>query len=117
MATNIEKYVSDMNSLKNVLIGLLIGCLAGVAGMLLFAPQSGKRTRTQIRQKSIELRDRSTDNLKNVLAKLRFNPDMIMTDVREKVGQLKHLGQDKFVKQSDNVSTALDAGKKAVEID
>ncbi|MBE3037204.1 MAG: YtxH domain-containing protein, partial [Chloroflexi bacterium] len=37
-----------MNNTKNVLIGLLIGGLAGAAAMLLFTPQSGKRTRAQI---------------------------------------------------------------------
>ncbi|MBE3066888.1 MAG: YtxH domain-containing protein [Chloroflexi bacterium] len=65
MENNIEEYTYGINNTKNVLIGLLIGGLASAAAMLLFAPQSGKRTRAlihQIRQKSIQLRDRTTNN-------------------------------------------------------
>jgi gas vesicle protein len=115
MENNIEEYAYDTNNTKSVLIGLLIGGLVGAAAMLLFAPQSGKRTRAQIQQKSIQLRDRTTGIVKNALAQVRFNTHEITAGVREKAGQLKHLGQDKLVKQMDRVSAALNAGKTAVE--
>jgi len=42
-------------------VGLLVGSLgAGVAALLL-APQSGEETRTLIKEKSIELRDRAEE--------------------------------------------------------
>ena len=109
------QHAYDMNNAKNVFIGLVIGGLAGAAAMLFFAPQSGKRTRAQIQQKTIELRDQTTDLAKDAFAQVRFGTREITTGVREKAGQLKQLGQDQLVKNLDRVSAALADGKKAVE--
>jgi gas vesicle protein len=115
MENNIEEHAYDINNTKNVLMGLLIGGLAGAAAMLLFAPQSGKRTRAQIQNKTIQLRDRTTTNIKKAVAQVRSETNRITAEVQEKAGELKQLGQDKLVKQMDRVSAALDAGKTAVE--
>jgi gas vesicle protein len=115
MENNIEEHAYDMNNTKNVLIGLLIGGLAGAAAMLLFTPQSGKRTRAQIQTRSIQLRDRTTKNIINAVAQVRSETNRITAEVQEKAGELKQLGQDKLVKQLDRVSAVLDAGKTAVE--
>jgi gas vesicle protein len=40
------------------LVGFLVGAVAGGVAALLLAPQSGEETRTMIRDKSIELRDK-----------------------------------------------------------
>ena len=118
MENNIEEYTYGINNTKNVLIGLLIGGLAGAAAMLLLPPQSGKRTRAlihQIRQKSIQLRDRTNNNIIKAVAQVRSKTNSITAEVREVAGELKQLGQDKLVEQLDRVSAALDAGKTAVE--
>ena len=115
MENNIEEHAYNINNTKNVLMGLLIGGLAGAAAMLLFAPQSGKRTRAQIQNKTIQLRDRTTTNIKKAVAQVRSETNRITAEVQEKAGELKQLGQDKLVKQMDRVSAALDAGKTAVE--
>jgi gas vesicle protein len=115
MENEIEEHVDVINNTKNVLIGVLIGGLAGAVAMLLLAPQSGKRTRAQINQKSIQLRDRTTKNVKKAVAQVRSETNRITAEVQEKAGELKQVGQDKLVKQLDRVSAALDAGKTAVE--
>jgi gas vesicle protein len=115
MENNIEEYAYGINNTRNVLIGLLIGGLVGAAAMLLFAPQSGKRTRAQIEHKSIQLRNRTTKNVKKAVAQVRSKTNSITAEVRDVAGELKHLGQDKLVEQLDRVSAALDAGKTAVE--
>ena len=115
MENNIEEYAYGINNTRNVLIGLLIGGLAGAVAMLLFAPQSGKRTRAQIEHKSIQLRNRTTKNVKKAVAQVRSKTNRITAEVQEKAGELKQLGQDKLVEQMDRVSAALDAGKTAVE--
>ena len=62
--------------------GLLIGGLAGGIAALLFAPQSGEMTRAQIKEKSIELRDKAQETAEQ--ARTRTN---------EVVSQLKEQGQ------------------------
>jgi gas vesicle protein len=103
------------NNPQNILIGLLAGGLAGALAMLLFAPQSGKQTRELIEEKSIELRDQTTKDIKKAVKQIRSKTDRITANVREKAGELKQLGQDKLIEQLDNVSAALDSGKMAVE--
>ena len=115
MENNYEEHTHFLNNTKNVFIGLLIGGLAGATAMLLFAPQSGKRTRAQIQQKTIQLRDETTKKFKKAVSQVRSETNRITDNMREKAGELKQLGQDKLVKQLDRVTAALDAGKTAVE--
>ena len=50
--------------------GFLVGGLIGAGAALLLAPQSGAETREQIREKSIELRDKAEDSLEEARAKV-----------------------------------------------
>jgi len=57
---------SETNStfdLRGFASGLVIGGLAGTAIAFLTAPQSGRKTRAQIRQKTLELRDQAADQI------------------------------------------------------
>jgi gas vesicle protein len=103
------------NNPTRLLLGLLVGSLAGVATMLLFAPQSGKQTRDQIEQKTIELRDQTTKNIKKAVSQVRSGTGKLTSEVQDKAAELKQLGQDKLVEQLDRASKALDSGKTALE--
>ncbi len=103
------------NNGMNVLFGMLIGGLAGAVTMLLLAPQSGRRTRDQIQQEAILVRDRTAKNVKSAVEQVRSETNRITADVQEKAVELKQLGQDKLVEQLDRLSAALDTGKAAVE--
>jgi gas vesicle protein len=109
MGDNIEKRVSDISYARNIVIGVLIGGLAGAAAMLLLAPQSGKQTRAKIQREGILLLDRTTEFGKNTLAQVRSDTREIATGVREKAVQLKQQGQNNIVKQLDRVSAAVEA--------
>jgi hypothetical protein len=69
----------------------------------------------QIQLKGTELRDRTSDTLKNALVLVRFDTHKITAGGREKAGQQKQLVQDRPVRQLDRLSTALSAGKTAVK--
>ena len=58
------------NNKFGVLVGMLVGALAGAVTMLLLAPRSGKDTRTQLMEKGIELRDRTTSIVEDTMAPL-----------------------------------------------
>ena len=103
-----QEFKYHANNTLDVLGGMLIGALAGAAAALLLAPQSGKDTRRQIQEKSIELRDRTTELVDDTMAKVRTNANRITMD-------LKSRGQEVAVKQLENVSEAAQAGKKAIE--
>jgi gas vesicle protein len=72
------------NRVINLAVGILIGSLAGVAGALLAAPQSGEKTRALIREKSGELRTRTA----NTLTEGRDKAMVVLTDARSKAADL-----------------------------
>src|SRR5512133_813665 len=98
-----------------VLVGMLIGGLAGAVTMLLLAPQSGQDNRMQIQEKGIELRDRTTGIVEDVMAQVRSDRNRFTIEGRKKAKDLLHQGQELVVEQLDRVSEAAQAGKKAIQ--
>lgn len=88
--------------------GMVIGALAGAVTMLLFAPQSGQKTRKQIQEKGLELRDRTTEMVEDTVAQVRSKANKITRDV-------KNYTEEQAVEQLDNVSEAAKASKKAIQ--
>ena len=103
-----QEYRYRTNNTLGVLVGMMIGVLAGAATMLLLAPQSGKDTRMQIQKKSSELRDRTTAMVEDTIAQVRTNANKITMG-------LKNYGQELAVEQLDHVSEAAQAGKKVIQ--
>jgi gas vesicle protein len=99
----------------SVLAGLLIGAAAGAAAMLLLAPQSGKATRMRIKEKGIELRDRTTGMVDDAMNQVRAGTSTLVADGRKKAEELKEQGQELLAEQLGRVSAAAQAGKKAVQ--
>ncbi|NJN15396.1 MAG: YtxH domain-containing protein [Oscillochloris sp.] len=50
---------------KELWYGLVFGMLAGAIGMALAAPRSGAATRELLRERSLELKDRADDLIRN----------------------------------------------------
>lgn len=120
MATKTEEQSSKMNAaIKNVAlyiaIGVLIGGLAGATTMLFVAPQSGKRTRDLVKNRTIKLRDQTSQGIQKAVGRVREQTGRLTAGVSEKAKLLKQRSQSGLVKQMDKVSAALDAGKSAVE--
>jgi gas vesicle protein len=103
------------NSILNVLVGMLIGGLAGAVTMLLLAPQSGKRTRIQIQKKSIELRDRATEIVEDAVSQARLDSNKLVRNGRRTANKLLHQGQELVAEQVEHVTDAVKAGKKAIQ--
>jgi gas vesicle protein len=110
-----QEYKYPTTNILGVLVGTLIGGLAGAVTMLLLAPQSGRSTRLQIREKGLELRDRTSEMVEETLAQVRSNANKIAIGGREKIKELKQHGQELAVEQLDHVSEAAQAGKKAIQ--
>ncbi|PKN93063.1 MAG: hypothetical protein CVU44_11565 [Chloroflexi bacterium HGW-Chloroflexi-6] len=76
---------AEPSNLVSLASGLLIGGLVGFGMMMLLTPQSGKRTRDQIGQKSIELQDRATDTYDDFVVLSRFDNRKILSGTRREI--------------------------------
>ena len=103
----------DAKYLYGFLAGLLAGSLVAAAATLLLAPQSGKRTRARIQRESAKLREQTADTVEDALAQARAKAGQITGDVREKTDELEQRAQAVFDEQSERLSSAVKAGKKA----
>jgi gas vesicle protein len=110
-----QEYRNPANNLLSVLLGVLVGGLAGAVTMLLLAPQSGRDTRIQIQKKGVELRDRTNEMVKDAASQVRSSANRITAGGREKAEELLHQGKELVVEQLDHVSKAVQAGKKAIQ--
>jgi gas vesicle protein len=110
-----ELQTNDTNNVWGFLGGMLVGSLAGAVAMLLFAPQSGKRTRAKIQQKSIELREQTTDAVEDALAQTRHKARQISSSVRDQAEAIQQRGQDVLDEQKGRLSTLVETGKTAVQ--
>ncbi|MCJ7624206.1 MAG: YtxH domain-containing protein [Anaerolineaceae bacterium] len=104
------------------LVGFIIGGLTGAVTALLLAPQSGEQTRTIIKEKSIELRDRTTESIDEayaqaehaaIEAKSRF--DKLAVTTKEKATEVRQRGKLLLEEQKAKFSK-LDAEEQA-EVD
>jgi len=100
-------------NILGVLTGLLIGGLAGAGAMLLLAPQSGEKTRTQIQEKGIELRDQTSGMIDNAKAKVWLARKKFTRNGRRKINELLHNSQTLVIEQFEGVSKAAKSWKKA----
>jgi len=110
------QYMEPANhAAKSVLMGMLIGGAIGAATMWLLAPQSGEETRSQIRDKALELRDRTTDTVKDTVSQAKSRIQDIGGTVSEKANDLKERGKHIVTHQLDSVAEAAESGKKKVK--
>ena len=109
-----QEYIDQNHNLVSVLVGLLIGGLVGALSMLLFAPNSGKETRDQIKDKGIELRDRTTGFIEDTISEARSRTIDLASRGRESFKAFKQRGQKLAIDQLDHVAAAAKAGKKAI---
>lgn len=103
---------------KPILGGFLVGSAIGVATALLFAPRSGEETRAEIRGKAVDLRDRTTETVKDTVSQAKTKANEIkgtVTDtVREKTDELKQRGKHVVNRKLDDVAEATETGKQKV---
>ena len=105
----------QMSRTKPVLGGLLLGGLIGAGTALLFAPQSGKKTRTEIQNKTIELRDRTTDTVKDAVSQVKSKTRQIASDIRGHTNEHTHYEGTTLDGQMDDVHQTVSSRTKTVQ--
>jgi len=109
-----HEHKNNVKQLGGFVAGLLAGGLAGAGAMLLLAPQSGKRTRTQIQRRSLELKDQAADAVDDAVAQTRDTSRRIRAGTRAKMKRFQHRAHVLLEEQKTRVSDAVEAGKRAV---
>jgi gas vesicle protein len=110
-----QEYEYRTNNTLGVLVGMLVGGLAGAVTMLLLAPQSGKDTRKQIQEKGIELRERTNEVMEETMTQVRRKANELSASGRDAIKELTEQGQKIAVEQLDRVSDAVKSTKTAVQ--
>ena len=114
IANEVEAIRQRTNPAKPILGGFLVGSVIGVATALLFAPRSGEDTRAEIRDKAVELRDRTTETVKDTVSQAKSKASELKDTVVEKAEQLKERGKHTISRKLDEVSEAAETGKQKV---
>jgi gas vesicle protein len=99
----------------SLLAGLMIGGLIGAGTMLLLAPQSGRKTREELQQGAIDLKDRATDTVRETASQVRSRTEDVVSNVRGKAVDLQNQGKDIAIDQLDKVASTAQSGKKAIQ--
>lgn len=102
--------MSEKNDFGAFLIGFIVGGLTGAAVSLLFAPQSGEDTRAFIKDKAIELRDRSSEVYEDV----RLKAEDTWKETKQKAGEWSQAAKEKTEELLEKGEKALDDSREKI---
>ena len=98
--------------------GFFGGALVGGAAALLLAPQSGEETRSQIRDKGIELKEKAEETYGEVIAEIEDSTTELrsrLEGLSTKMDQLIAQGKDEFQRLTHKGAAIGDEAAEAVE--
>jgi gas vesicle protein len=110
------------NEFASFLSGFLVGGLVGAAVALLMAPQSGEETRTLIRDKSVELKDKTVASMEDAYARAekaaadaRARAEELAKEAQARAEELRQRGQVILEEQRSKLSDAVSPKEAAAE--
>ena len=115
-----QKEMVDESNLRGFLAalmfiaGLTLGSVISAVVMLLVAPQSGKKTRRQIRRKGKELRHQASDAVDDTVAQVRAKTRQVSARIHDQAEALQELGQEVVDHQKERWAPVAKAAEKAV---
>jgi gas vesicle protein len=95
--------------------GLLLGSVAGAGAMLFMAPQSGKKTRKQLKHRGRKVRKQITKMVKHKVEEVHDQVNHATSSIHVQVEDLQQSGQDMVDAQKDRWEPVIKAGKTAVQ--
>jgi gas vesicle protein len=108
--------MSDNNDFLTFFAGMVIGGLVGAATALLLAPQSGEQTRTLIRDKGIELKDKAVEYGQDVqlraekaLDDTREQLEIVLDDLKDRTAELTKI----LNREKEKVKAQVEEAQKA----
>lgn len=101
--------MSDKDNFGAFLVGFLVGGITGAAVSLLYAPQSGEETRTVIKEKAIELKDKTAVTAEEAYHKA----EQVAAEAATKTQDFLKAAQEKAAEVVKKVPVVLEADKPA----
>ncbi len=102
--------MTDHDNFGTFLFGFLLGGITGAVVALLYAPQSGEETRTVIKEKAIELADKTGDTLEETYVKA----EQAANDAVVKAQDLIKVAQEKATDVTQKGQVILEETKAKV---
>ncbi len=87
-------------SAASVALGFILGGVLGASLALLFAPESGRRTRERLRDMAADVRDKTID---------------LSEELRDKAEDAMERGRKVYEEKKSILSAAVQAGKEAMQ--
>ena len=109
--------MSNRNNGADFFAGLIIGGLIGAALSILLAPQSGEETRAQLRDKSLEFKDRAEEGVLEARQRAQTQISSLqdqVTTLQQQVSTLQDRGKETLEKGKQSATEALTRGKQAI---
>lgn len=103
--------MSDKDNFGAFLFGFIMGSITGAAVSLLLAPQSGEETRTVIKEKAIELKDKTAETAEETLHKA----EKVAADATEKTKTFVKTTTDKAAETIKKKPVVLESDKPAAK--
>ena len=104
-------YKDDNSSFSKSFVSFVAGGLIGAGVALLYAPQSGERTRQEIREKA----ERTIIKAQKIEDEIKDSLNQLMEDIRSKVNLLIEEGKDIAEDKKREILEVIEAGKKVLE--
>jgi gas vesicle protein len=96
--------MNDRNSdITTVIAAFILGGLVGAVVAILMAPQSGQETRSLIRDKSVELKDKAVGTAED-----------LANQTKSRVSEIKQQGEEMIEKQKGRVESQVESAKKSM---
>lgn len=107
--------MSDRDEFGAFLVGFIVGGLSGAVVALLFAPQTGEETRSLIKDKSIELRDRAQISAEEAIARAEAAAADARARADDLARQLRERGQGVVEDVRERGKSAVDAVRSKIK--
>jgi len=109
-------WMSNRDEFGAFLVGFIVGGLTGAFVSLLMAPQSGEETRTVIKERAIELRDKASETAGDVYNKAEVSAneavkkaEALLAEAKAKAIEAKEKGQAIYKEQKSKISKKITA--------
>jgi gas vesicle protein len=110
--------MSDRDEFGAFLVGFVVGGLTGAVVALLFAPQSGEETRSLIKERSIELRDRAATEAEEAWRHAEATAKEAAKEARARADdfakQARTRGEEITLKARERGEEIIESAKKVV---